>query len=75
MENGEKLQSHINAEVKEDIDKLYKHAEIANQEMGAIKIGLEGVSNDMGWLKRFFWVVASSSVGGLITGVINLLIK
>jgi hypothetical protein len=31
-------------------------------------------STDVGWLKRFFWIVATASIGGLIGVVINLLI-
>lgn len=32
------------------------------------------VQNDVNWLKKFFWIVAGSSVGALVTGIINLLI-
>lgn len=31
-------------------------------------------STDVDWLKRFFWIVATASIGGLIGVVINLLI-
>ena len=73
--NGQKLQEHINKETEEHIDRLYEHAEIANKEMGLIKESLGVLSTDMNWLKKFFWIVAGSSTGGLITGIINLLIK
>lgn len=33
------------------------------------------VKSDVDWLKRFFWVVATASVGSLVTGVLSLLIK
>ena len=29
---------------------------------------------DVDWLKRFFWIVATASIGGLIGALINLLI-
>ena len=74
MEN-ENLQAHINQEVQETLKKHDDHLAIANQEMGGIKISLTNVANDMSWLKRFFWIIAGSSVSGLITGIINLLIK
>ena len=32
------------------------------------------VTNDVEWLSRFFWIVATASVGGLIAGVMNLVI-
>lgn len=69
------LQDHINSEVQSDIKQLYKHADIANAEMGAIKVTLEGLLSDMGWLKNFFWVIATASIGGLITSVLNLVWK
>lgn len=74
-ENGQKLQEHINTEVQSDIKQLYKHAEVANEEMSAIKIDLAKVKSDVSWLVKFFWIVATSSVGGLITGIFNLLLK
>lgn len=75
MENGEKLQSHINQEVKEDLNRLYRHAEIANKEMGELRTLFGIVQSDVGWLKKFFWVIAGSSIGGLVTGILNLLFK
>jgi hypothetical protein len=30
---------------------------------------------DLGWLKRFFWLVATSSVAGLATSVLQLVLK
>lgn len=74
-QNGQKLQEHINDEVAEHIDRLYKHAEIANREMGTIKETLGILSTDMGWLKRFFWLVAGSSIGSLLAAVFNLIFK
>ena len=41
----EDLQKHINEETKRDINALYKHADIANQEMATIK-------SDVGWIKE-----------------------
>lgn len=52
-----------------------KHLEIANSEMGVIKVDLAEVKTNVNWLMRFFWVVSTSSVGGLITGVLNLIFK
>ena len=33
------------------------------------------LQTDMDWLKKAFWIVASSSVGAVIVGLINLLEK
>jgi len=49
------------------LDNIDKHIEIINSEMGSVK-------NDVAWLKRFFWLIASASIGGLITALINLLV-
>lgn len=31
------------------------------------------VTTNVDWLMKFFWIVATASIGGLITGVLNLL--
>ena len=66
-------QEYINEETRKDIDQLYKHADVANKEMGKIKQDIGEIKTDLEWLKRFFWVVATASIGALITGVLNLL--
>jgi len=38
-----------------------------------MRIDITKVTGDVAWLVRFFWVIATASVGGLITGVINLI--
>ena len=30
---------------------------------------------DVKWLKKFFFIIATASVGGLVAGIINLLIQ
>ena len=32
-------------------------------------------STDVDWLKRFFWVVATASIGGLVAAIWNLLLN
>lgn len=39
------------------------------------RVKSSGVKSDVDWLKRFFWVVATASIGSLVTGVLSLLIK
>jgi len=46
-----------------------------NQCISELRNDVTQVKNDVDWLKRFFWIVAASSVGALITGVINLVVK
>jgi len=71
----EKLQQHINDEVKETLAIHAENLKVANSEMGAVKIDLAQVKADVSWLVRFFWVVSSASIGGLITGILNLIWK
>jgi len=60
-------------DLEKDITQLYNHAEIANREMGEVKTTMAIIKNDVAWLKKFFWVVASSAIGALGTGLLNLL--
>jgi lipopolysaccharide/colanic/teichoic acid biosynthesis glycosyltransferase len=60
-------ESYQNKMQDKRLDNIDKHIEIINSEMGSVK-------NDVAWLKRFFWLVASASIGGLITALINLLV-
>ena len=69
------LQEHINEEVKEVLDKHTESLLVANKEMGLIKETLIILQTDVAWLKKFFWIIAASSIGGLVPGIINLLLK
>jgi len=73
MKEDSPLQLHINDEVKSDIAQLYKHADIANKEMGKIKEDIGAIKTDLDWLKKSYWVIAGASISGLIAGVLNLL--
>ena len=71
MENEK--QNYINEEYKALLVNHEKRLDTANSEMGEVKIDLAQVKADVSWLVRFFWVVSSASIGGLITGILNLL--
>ena len=72
---NEEKQNYINEETQSDIKQLFSHADIANREMYVIKIDIADIKTDLSWLKRFFWIVLSASVGTLITGVLSLIFK
>lgn len=40
-----------------------------------VKEGMASTKTNVDWLMRFFWVVAGSSVGALVTGIITLVNK
>lgn len=50
------------------LDKIEKHFKTMNEEFGIVK-------TDVSWLKRFFWIIATTSIGGLIAGILNLILK
>jgi len=57
------------------LDNLEKSVdEIKNNHLPHIDGKLTRVGTDVDWLKRFFWIVATASVGGLIAALLNLLI-
>ena len=56
------------------LEKVEKHIETTNKEMGDVKVDLAKVKSDVCWLKKSYWIVATASVGGLIAAVINLLL-
>ena len=49
--------------------------EIKENHLAHIKEILAVVKTNQDWLMRFFWIVATTSVAGLITGIINLMIQ
>ena len=59
----------------ERLDRVEKTVnEIKDNHLAHLLTDLTKVSTDVDWLKRFFWVIATASVGGLITAIINLLL-
>ena len=72
-------ESEENAEhikiLNEDSVKLVDAQKEICEEIGKIKIDYTEVKTDVKWLKKFFWIIATASIGGLITGIIQLLIR
>ena len=59
----------------ERLDRVEKTVnEIKDNHLVHIQTDLTKVSTDVDWIKRFFWLVATASIGGLIAAVINLLL-
>ncbi len=60
----------------ERLDRVEKTVnEIKDNHLVHLQTDLTKVGTDVDWLKRFFWILATASVGGLITALINLLIS
>lgn len=49
--------------------------EIKENHLSHIRADMAVVKTNQQWIMRFFWILISASVAGLITGVINLLTK
>lgn len=59
----------------ERLDRVEKAVnEIKDNHLVHMQTNLTKVGTDVDWLKRFFWILATASVGGLITALINLLV-
>ena len=59
----------------ERLDRVEKSVnEIKDNHLVHIQTDLAKVGTDVDWLKRFFWIIATASIGGLIAALINLLI-
>lgn len=59
----------------ERLDRVEKMVnEIKDNHLVHLQNDVTKVSTDVDWLKRFFWIIATASVGGLIGALINLLI-
>lgn len=48
--------------------------EIKENHLAHIKELLAVVKTNQNWLMKFFWIIATASVAGLVTGIINLMI-
>ena len=69
MEN----KNYINKEQDRRLIKIERHIEIINSEIGEVKTQITEIRQDVCWLKRFFWIVATASISGLIGSIINLI--
>ena len=67
-----KLEDEIK-EIKCDIKNIKEnHLCHIQSEISDMKITVKGVSTNQDWLMKFFWIIATTSVAGLVTGILNL---
>lgn len=71
MENSD-YQNKLQDERLDRVEKTVN--EIKDNHLVHMQTDLTKVGTDVDWLKRFFWIIATASVGGLITAIINLLL-
>ncbi len=59
----------------ERLDRVEKAVnEIKDNHLVHLQTDMTKVGTDVDWLKRFFWIITTASVGGLIAALINLII-
>lgn len=61
------------SERQDRLSRIEHHLATLNDEMGEARDAIVELQTDMGWLKKILWLAAGSSIGGLVTGIINLL--
>lgn len=61
-------------DVKDDI-KLIKENHLAHIQasMTQMEKSIAATDANLEWLMKFFWIVSAASIGGLVTGILNLL--
>ena len=60
--------------IKEDIKDIKEnHLFHIEADINKIKVCIAGIKTNQDWLMRFFWLIATSSVGSLVIGILNLL--
>ena len=73
----ENLQEHLNKDFREDISKLYDHAKIANEEVGAIKEHIAVLETNTKWIKEILekvdmrtWVILGTIIFGVLIQIL-----
>lgn len=63
-------------ELEEKIASIIEnHLPHIQESISEVKIDMASIKTNVDWLLKFFWIIASASIGALIVGVINLLTK
>ena len=72
MSNDEKVYQKIASDIEKIKDNHLAHIQGS---MHSMQQDIAVVTNDVSWLKRWFWVVVTTSIGSLFTGMVSLLLK
>jgi len=68
------LEAEINRTGTAISDIKNNHLAHIQSSMSEMQNSLYKNTTDTDWLKRFFWIVATASIGSLVAGVLNLLV-
>ena len=76
-QNGK--QQFIDKEQSRRLSWLEEHYSKFNNEMGTVQADIKWLKentaskDDVKWLKRFFWIIATASIGGAIGTIVTLI--
>jgi hypothetical protein len=72
IKNLEDCQTEIKTDIRVIKENHLAHIQesVANIEKGVSKNKV-----DLEWLKKFFWIIATAAIGGLIAAILNLLVS
>jgi len=57
-----------------DLRDIMKHINTTNREMGTVQRDVAILKTDVAWLKKFQWIILSTSIGALILQLGKILI-
>lgn len=62
--------------IEKDISVLKEDMKtIRTNELPHMSTKIEKIATDVNWLKKWMWVVATASIGGMVAGIINLILN
>lgn len=73
---SEDLNGKTHDRLEKRIDNLEEKVDLLkDNHVAHLAVDVTGVKTDVKWLKKFFWIVAGSSITGMLAGVGNLLLS
>ena len=73
MKNNNTLKYRI-GELEKDLGEVKGDVKtILRNHLPHMYTALENIKTDVSWLKKFFWIIATASIGGLIAAIFNIL--
>lgn len=60
-------------EIRDDISEIKKDVSNIKEDIADIKVEVGVVKTDVDWLKKFFWLLVTATVGAIVTTVHNLI--
>ena len=72
MDRDDQMFDHISASIDKIRDNHLAHIQ---ESMGRLQIDSSSLTSDVAWLKKFFWVIATASMGSLITVIVGVFFR